>query len=58
MNQRLRNVTADILIGFVVVVVTLWVLRGVFRLIVWGTTAVLAVIVIAFAMRIASKLRS
>ena len=55
--QRLRNILADAIVGVVLVVVALWLLRGVFRLVYWGVTMVVLLIVIGFALRIAGKLR-
>lgn len=55
--QRIRNVLADALVGIVVVIVAFWLLRGVFRLVYWGVTAVVVVVVIGFVLRIAGKLR-
>lgn len=55
--QRLRNILADVLVGVVLIVVALWLLRGVFRFVQWGATLVVSLIVIALALRLASKLR-
>lgn len=55
--QRLRNALADVLVGIVVVLVALWLLRGVFQLVYWAATMVVLVLVIVFVLRIASKLR-
>ncbi len=55
--QRLRNILADALVAIVLIVVALWLLRGVFRLVQWGVTLVVVVIVIALALRVAGKLR-
>ncbi len=55
--QRLRNILADALVAIVLVVVALWLLRGVFRLVQWGVTLVVVVIVIVLALRVADKLR-
>ena len=55
--QRFRNVLADALVAVVLVIVALWLLRGVFRLVQWGVTLVVVVIVIALALRVAGKLR-
>lgn len=57
MIQRLRNILADVLVGLVVVLVALWLLRGVFRFVIWGSTIVILAIAVMFALRIASKLR-
>jgi hypothetical protein len=55
--QRLRNVAADVLVGIVVVVVVVWLLRGVLRFFYWSVTLVVLVVAVAFILRIASKLR-
>lgn len=55
--QRLRNALADVLVGVVVVLVAFWLLRGVFRLVIWGATVVVLGIVVVFVLRIAAKLR-
>lgn len=55
--QKLRNILADALVAVVLVVVALWLLRGVFRLVQWGVTLVIVLIVIALALRVAGKLR-
>ena len=55
--QRLRNILADVIVGVVLIVVALWLLRGVFRLVYWGATLVVVVLVIGLALRVASKLR-
>ena len=55
--QRFRNVLADALVAVVLVIVALWLLRGVFRLVQWGVTLVVVLIVIALALRVAGKLR-
>jgi len=55
--QRLRNILADVLVGVVVVLVAFWLLRGVFRLVIWGATVVVLGIVVVFVLRIAAKLR-
>jgi hypothetical protein len=34
--RRIRNILADVIVGIVVVVVALWLVRGVFRLVYWG----------------------
>ena len=55
--QRIRNVLADALVGIVLVVVAFWMLRGVFKIVYWGVTAIIVVVVVAFVFRIAGKLR-
>lgn len=55
--QRLRDILADALVAVVLVVVALWLLRGVFRMVQWGATLVVLLIVIVLALRIAGKLR-
>jgi hypothetical protein len=55
--QRFRNILADAIVGVVLVVVALWLLRGVFRLVYWGAGLIVIVIVVVLALRIASKLR-
>ncbi len=55
--QRLRNALADLIVAVVVVIVAVWLLRGVLRLVYWGVTLVVLVLAIGFALRIASKLR-
>lgn len=55
--QRLRDALADVLVGLVVVLVAFWLLRGVFRLVIWGASVVVLGIIVVFVLRIASKLR-
>ena len=55
--QRIRGFLADALVVIVVVVVALWLLRGVFRLVQWGVTLVVLLIVVVAALRVAGKLR-
>jgi hypothetical protein len=55
--QRFRNILADAIVGVVLVVVALWLLRGVFRLVYWGVSLIVIVIVVGLALRIAGKLR-
>jgi hypothetical protein len=55
--QRFRDILADAIVGVVLVVVALWLLRGVFRLVYWGASLIVIVIVVVLALRIASKLR-
>ncbi|MDX2344554.1 MAG: hypothetical protein QNL12_12845 [Acidimicrobiia bacterium] len=55
--QSLRNVIADVLVGVVLVAVAFWLLRGVFRMVYWGVSTVLVVVVVVFVFRIAAKLR-
>ncbi|MDJ0954557.1 MAG: hypothetical protein QNJ81_12840 [Acidimicrobiia bacterium] len=55
--QRVRNAIADLIVGIVVVLVALWLLRGVFRMVTWGASVVLIVIVVVVAFRIAGKIR-
>jgi hypothetical protein len=57
MMQKIRNALADILVGIVVVVVAFWLLRGVFRLVIWGATIVMLGIIVVFVLRVAAKLR-
>ena len=57
MMQRLRNVLADVLVALVLVVVALWLLRGVLRLVTWGVNLIVLVILVALVLRVASKLR-
>ena len=55
--QRFRNILADAIVGVVLVVVALWLLRGVFRLVYWGVSLIVILIVVGLALRIAGKLR-
>jgi hypothetical protein len=55
---RLRNVLADVLVGIAVIIGVLWLLRGVFRLVSWGASLIILVLVIAVILRLASKLRN
>ena len=55
--QRLRNVLADVLVAVVLVVLALWLLRGVLRLVGWGVNLVVLIILVALVLRLASKLR-
>ena len=55
--QRLRNVLADVLVAVVLVVLALWLLRGVLRLVGWGVNLIVLVILVALVLRLASKLR-
>ena len=55
--NTIRDVIADVLVGLVVVLVAIWLLRGVFRLVYWGATLAVLVLVIGFVLRIASKIR-
>jgi hypothetical protein len=56
--NTIRNVIADVLVGLVVVLVAVWLLRGVLHVVYWGATLVAMVLVIAVVLRIASKIRS
>jgi len=55
--QRLRNALADVLVGVVLIVVSFWLLRGVFRMVYWGVSTIVIVVAIVFVFRIAGKLR-
>ena len=55
--QRFRNILADAIVGVVLVVVALWLLRGVFRLVYWGVSLIVILILVGLALRIAGKLR-
>ncbi|MCP3996174.1 MAG: hypothetical protein GY722_14105 [bacterium] len=55
--QKLRSAVADLLVGVVVIVVALWLLRGVLRMVLWGVNLVILVLVIGLVLRIASKIR-
>ena len=55
---RLRNALADVLVGIAVIIGVLWILRGVFRLVSWGASLIILVLVIVVILRIAAKLRS
>lgn len=55
--QRLRNALADVLVGVVLVVVSFWLLRGVFRMVYWSATMIVIVVAVVFVFRIAGKLR-
>ncbi|MCP4304425.1 MAG: hypothetical protein GY788_06015 [bacterium] len=56
--KGLRNVLADVLVGVVVVLGALWLLRGVFRLVSWGASMLVLIVVVVFAFRIAAKFRN
>jgi len=55
--RRIRSALADVLVGIVVVLVALWLLRGVFRFVYWAVTMVVLILIIGFVLRIASRLR-
>lgn len=55
--QKFRNILADALVAVVLIVVALWLLRGVFRMVQWGATLIVLLIAIALALRVAGKLR-
>jgi len=55
--QRLRNAIADLLVGVVVILVALWLLRGVFRMVIWGASLIIIVLLIVVVLRIAIKIR-
>ena len=57
MMQRLRNTVADMLVGVVVILIAFWLLRGVFRMVIWGASLVLIILVVALVLRIAAKIR-
>lgn len=57
MMSRFRNAVADLLVGIVVVLVAFWLLRGVFRMVIWGATLVVLILIIALVLRIAAKIR-
>ena len=55
--QRLRNALADLIVGIVAVVVAFWLLRGVFRTVIWGATVVIFIIIVVVVLRVAAKIR-
>jgi hypothetical protein len=55
--QRVRNAVADLLVGLVVTLVAFWLLRGVFRMVIWGATLVLLILAVALILRLAAKIR-
>jgi hypothetical protein len=55
--QRVRNAVADLLVGVVVILVAFWLLRGVFRMVIWGATLVLLILAVALILRLAAKIR-
>ena len=57
MMQRIRNVLADLIVGIVVIFVAFWLLRGVFRVVIWGATLILILLIVFVALRIAAKIR-
>ncbi len=57
MMQRLRNTVADMLVGVVVILIAFWLLRGVFRMVIWAASLVLIILVVALVLRIAAKIR-
>jgi hypothetical protein len=56
--KSLRNVLADVLVGVVIVIGALWLLRGVFRMVYWGASMIVLIVVVVFVLRIAAKLRN
>ncbi len=56
--QRFRNVLSDVLVGVVVVIGALWLLRNVFRLVYWGASMIVLLIVVIVLLRVAWKLRN
>ena len=57
MMQKLRSAVADLLVGVVIIIVALWLLRGVFRMVIWGATLVIIVLFIGLVLSIAAKIR-
>jgi len=55
--SRIRNALADLIVGIGVLFVAFWLLRGVFRMVIWGASLVLILIVVFVALRIAGKIR-
>jgi len=55
--QRLRNTIADLLVGLLVILVAFWLLRGVFRMVIWGASLIIIVLLIVVVLRIAGKIR-
>jgi hypothetical protein len=55
--SRIRNALADLIVGIVALFLAFWLLRGVFRMVIWGASLVLIVIVVVIALRIAGKIR-
>jgi hypothetical protein len=55
--QRLRNAIADLLVGLLVILVAFWLLRGVFRMVIWGASLIIIVLLIVVVLRIAGKIR-
>ncbi len=55
--QRLRNAIADLLVGLLVMLVAFWLLRGVFRMVIWGASLIIIVLLIVVVLRIAGKIR-
>jgi len=56
--QRLRNALADVLVGIVVVIASFWLLRGIFRMVYWGASLVVLLLVVIVILRIAWKLKN
>ena len=56
--RSFRNLIADLLVGVVVIIVAFWLLRNVFRMVVWGANLVVLVLVVVVVLRIAGKIRS
>lgn len=56
--KSLRNVLADVIVGVVIVIGALWLLRGVFRMVYWGASMIVLIVVVVFVLRIAAKLRN
>jgi hypothetical protein len=55
--QRIRGAVADVIVGLLVIVVAFWLLRGVFRMFIWGVTMVLIGLFVVLVLRIAGKIR-
>lgn len=56
--QRFRNALADVLVGIVVVIAAVWLLRGIFRMVYWGASLVVLLLVVIVILRIAWKLKN
>ena len=55
--QRIRNALSDLLVGIILILVAVWLLKGVFRMVVWAANLILIVILVVVALRVAAKLR-
>ena len=55
--SRIRNLLADLIVGVVLVLVTLWVLRRLFGTLLWLINAVAFVLVVVVLLAVAGRIR-